>query len=85
MVEGNAVGLELVVEGDTVRLKLGSKRSAIEAAPDLDLMRTGVLMLVLSIAKNRCARARARATISLSDVLVCQEPMLLMIVMICGF
>jgi hypothetical protein len=83
MVEGNAVGLELVVEGDTVRLKLGSKRSAIEAAPDLDLMRTGVLMLVLSIAKNRCARARA--TISLSDVLVCQEPMLLMIVMICGF
>ena len=33
--------------------------------------------------ENRCARARA--TISLSDVLVRQEPMLLMIVMICGF
>jgi hypothetical protein len=52
--------------------------STIEAGPDPDSTRTGVLVLVLSIAKNRCARARA--TISLSDVLVRQEPVLLMIV-----
>ena len=52
---------ELVVEGSAVGLELGSERFAIEAAPDLDLIRTGVLMLVLSIAKNQCARARACA------------------------
>ena len=76
---------ELVVEGSVVGLELGLERFAIEAAPYLDPTRTGVLVLVLSIAKNQCARARACATISLSDVLVRQEPVLLMIVMICKF
>ena len=65
------------------QIEADENQSTIEAGPDPDSTRTGVL--VLSIAKNRCARARARATISLFDVLVHQEPVLLMIVMICGF
>ena len=65
------------------QIEADENRSAIEVASDPDSTRTG--LLVLSIAKNQCARAHARATISLSDVLVRQESVLLMIVMICGF
>jgi hypothetical protein len=70
------VGLE-----NPPQIEADENRSAIEAAPDPNPTRTGVLLL--SIAKNWCARARA--TISLSNVLMRQEPVLLIIVMICGF
>ena len=65
------------------QIEADENRSAIEVASDPNSTRTG--LLVLSIAKNQCAHAHAHATISLSDVLVCQEPVLLMIVMICKF
>ena len=65
------------------QIEADENRSAIEVASDPNSTRTG--LLVLSIVKNQCAHAHAHATISLSDVLVCQEPVLLMIVMICKF
>uniref|UniRef100_A0A2N9FZ52 Uncharacterized protein n=1 Tax=Fagus sylvatica TaxID=28930 RepID=A0A2N9FZ52_FAGSY len=100
VVEGGAVGLEveLVVDRSLdLRSKLGSEgpKCSFHIGSDGFLMTRwkldgGTQAWICDRSRprsgfdvNRCARARA--TISLSDVLVRQEPVLLMIVMICGF
>uniref|UniRef100_A0A2N9FZ18 Uncharacterized protein n=1 Tax=Fagus sylvatica TaxID=28930 RepID=A0A2N9FZ18_FAGSY len=93
VVEGGAVGLEVELVDRNGDVWIAGDDLAV--ATMLTIGFSGSLMVGLKLGSaievrprsgfdvNRCARARA--TISLSDVLVRQEPVLLMIVMICGF